>query len=143
MATTNINKVAAILFGAVFTLVGLLGFVGALTPKGGSPAQPQLLGLFAVTTLHNIVHLGTGIGLLAFGFANGGANARTGLLVFGAVYGLVTVLGFVGPGLVRSLGIGINTADNLLHVVLTIALLGVPLAFKDQPVAPGARSVAR
>ncbi len=133
---SSINKLAAIVFGVVFTLVGVLGFVAALAPEG------NLLGIFAVSPLHNVVHLGTGIGLLAFAMAAGGQNARTGLLVFGTIYGLVTVLGFVASPLVNALGIAINAADNLLHVVLTIALLGVPLAFKNET-TPGARSVAR
>lgn len=131
--TPNYNKLAAMIFGAVFVLVGLLGFVGALTPNGGSPRQPQLLGLFAVSPLHNVIHLAGGVVLLVAAFVSAGRGARATLLAFGAVYTLVTVLGFVAAGLLRSLGVAINGMDNVLHLVLAIALLGVPLAFRDDP----------
>lgn len=125
--TTNLNKIAATVFGAVFVLVGVLGFVSALAP------DDNLLGLFAISPFHNVVHLVTGIALLAGAIIDNGRMARTSLLVFGTIYGLVTVLGIVATDLVGSLGIAINTADNILHVVLTIALLGVPLLVKDAP----------
>jgi hypothetical protein len=124
-ASMNLNKTAAIVFGAVFVLVGLLGFVGPLAPKGA------LLGVFAVSPLHNIVHLAGGIVLLAAALTGGGANSRVTLLIFGAVYGLVTILGLIAGATLTSLGVAINSADNVLHLVLTIALLGVPLAVKQ------------
>lgn len=127
MATdTNYNKLAATVFGAVFVLVGLLGFVGGLTPKG------NLLGLFAVSPLHNIIHLAGGLVLLVAAFTAEGRGARATLLVFGAVYALVTVLGFVAGPLLTKLGVAINGMDNVLHLVLAVALLGVPLAVRDE-----------
>ncbi len=50
---------AAMVFGAAFVLVGLLGFVPALTPNG------LLLGLFAVDGTHNLVHILSGVAALA------------------------------------------------------------------------------
>lgn len=131
---TNINKIASIVFGAVFALVGVLGFVGALAPEG------KLLGIFAVSLMHNLVHLLTGVALLAGAFIDNGRMARSALLVFGSVYGLVTVLGIVANGLVNDLGIAVNTADNILHVALTLALLAVPLMNKETTVGTRSRA---
>lgn len=129
MVNTDVNKMAATVFGAVFVLVGILGFV-----------MDPILGIFETSLLHNVVHLVSGAALLAGAYTADGRNARTALLAVGGVYALVTVLGFVAQDLVSSLlgGDALNTADNFLHVVLTVALLGVPLLFKQD--APRARS---
>lgn len=126
MASTDVNKMVATVFGAVFVLVGILGFV-----------MDPLLGLFETSLLHNLVHLLSGAALLAGAFVAGGRNARMALLGLGVVYALVTVLGFLMPGLVNTLLGGttaepaVNLQDNYLHLVLTVALLAVPLLFKN------------
>ena len=51
MLMTNIQRTVALVFGVVFLLVGILGFVPALTPGGA------LLGLFMVNGVHSVVHL--------------------------------------------------------------------------------------
>ncbi len=48
------------LFGAVFVLIGVLGFVPAFTPQD-SNGMPLLLGLFMVGVVHNIIHLLSGV----------------------------------------------------------------------------------
>ena len=103
-------------FGAVLLLVGILGFIPALTPDG------YLLGIFHVNAVHNVIHVLTGIVALAAGFS-GASYARMYFQVFGVVYALVTVLGFIYGdqpilGLVAS-----NLADTLLHVVISAAAL--------------------
>ena len=114
---TNIAKSYALLLGVVLTAVGILGFVGSLAPDG------RLLGIFAIDNAHNVVHLASGVvGLLAF-YAGAGAS-RLYAGVFGVVYGLVTVLGFIQMTSVLGL-ITINTADNYLHAAIAIASLAV------------------
>jgi hypothetical protein len=101
--------------GAVFIILGILGFV-----------QNPILGVFQVNTVHNLIHLLSGI--LAFVFAaKGESEARTFALILGVVYLLITVLGFIqGSG--QLLGIvAINTADNFLHLVLAVVFLGLGL----------------
>ena len=124
----DVNKTAAMVFGAVFVLVGILGFV-----------NNPILGLFEVSLMHNLVHLLSGVALLAVAFVDNGKNARMGLLALGVVYALVTVLGFAMPGLVESLGVNVNTADNFLHLLLAVVLLAVPLIFKED--APRANAM--
>jgi hypothetical protein len=110
-------------FGAIFIVIGLLGFV-----------QDPVLGIFEVDGMHNIVHLVSGI--LAIWFARQGA--RQGQMyakVFGVVYLLVALLGFLQADSGSVLGlISINGADNILHVVLAAVFLYVGFGMRaDAP----------
>jgi hypothetical protein len=109
-------KTAAIIFGLVFLLVGLLGFVPAIAPDG------MLLGIFHVNAAHNIVHLLSGAVALACGFASVGAS-RLYFRIFGIVYGLVALLGFVqGEGMLLGL-ISNNMPDVWLHIAISAVSL--------------------
>jgi hypothetical protein len=110
-------SLAAKILGAVFVVVGVAGF---FTGHRG-----HLMG-FGINAAHNIVHLASGVLALWAGFTSE-KNARLYCLGFGAVYGLVTVLGFMGVPFVVEL-LNINQADNFLHLVLTVVLLGAGLA---------------
>lgn len=101
--------------GVAVLLVGLAGFVPALTPEG------KVLGLFLVDPFHNVVHVMTGA--LAILASRSSEDAtRTYFKVFGVVYALVTVLGFTtGTGLFGLLPT--NAADNFLHLVLAALFL--------------------
>ena len=113
-------KTAAVLFGVVFLLVGILGFVPAVTK------DQMLLGIFHVNAAHNCVHLLSGVVALIAGMTSAGA-ARWYFRIFGLVYGLVAVMGFVmGDGMLLGL-ISNNTADTWLHV--GIAAVSLILGF--------------
>ena len=126
-------KKVAMIFGAVFLLVGLLGFVPGITSTDADGMQ-LLLGLFMVDPIHNAVHITSGLaGLVAAGVS---AKAAKGYLVgFGVVYGLVALLGFFDSTLFGLMHV--NMADNWLHVVLALGLLGAGLGLTDDetPVA--------
>ena len=114
-------KTVTTILGAVFVLIGILGFIEPVAPDG------ELLGIFAVSTAHNIVHLASGLVALAAA-AQGEATSRMFAQVFGVVYALVTVLGFVmGTGDVLGF-INVNQADNVLHLALAAVLLYVGFA---------------
>jgi hypothetical protein len=120
----NIAKLYANVLGAVLTLVGLLGFVGALTPTTSTAPHGALLSIFAIDPLHNIIHLASGVvGLAAANLAQG-AYARLYAGVFGAVYAVVTIVGFIQGSTVLGL-ISVNLADNILHTAIAIASLAV------------------
>src|SRR5688500_13606645 len=84
----NMLRKICILFGIVFIAIGVLGFVPAVTDG------EHLLGIFHVNPAHNAVHILTGIVALIAGSASNHA-ARIFFRVFGLIYGLVAVLGFV------------------------------------------------
>lgn len=108
-------------FGTIFAAVGVLGFVPFLVFDG------NLLGIFMVNALHNIVHLATGVVALYIASTNSDANAKLFFKIFGVVYALVAVLGLVMGGDILGL-IMVNTADNLLHIAVAAAALYVGFA---------------
>jgi Domain of unknown function (DUF4383) len=97
-------------FGVVFVLMGILGFIPQATTDG------MLLGLFPVNTVHNIVHLLLGLWGLAAGGAPGGAVGYfKGVAV---IYGVLTVLGAI-PATNTLFGLApIHGNDIWLHAVL-------------------------
>jgi len=114
-------KSAAILFGIVFLAVGILGFVPSISTPGPD-GMPMLLGIFMVNGIHSIVHIASGVVFLLCGMAGAGPS-RLFFKIFGVVYALVAVMGFVtGNGMIFGL-ISNNTADTWLHVVLAAAML--------------------
>jgi hypothetical protein len=114
-------KRAAILFGAVFLLVGILGFVPGVTKN------EMLLGVFHVNAAHNVVHLLSGVVALLCGLSSTGAS-RLYFRIFGIVYGLVAVLGFIqGDGHLLGM-ISNNMADTFLHVAIAVTSLALGFA---------------
>ena len=115
---TTIQRVAQI-FGVVFILVAIAGFVASGTSMEADPEMAaKIFGLFPVNLVHNGVHLGFGIwGLLASRVFEGARNyARIG----GILYLILAVLGFVAPDGFGLVPLGGN--DIWLHVVLGLAL---------------------
>ncbi|WP_431219539.1 DUF4383 domain-containing protein [Leifsonia xyli] len=119
------NRLVATIFGAVYLLVGLLGFavtggVGFVATKGG-----LLLGIFEVNPLHNIAHLLIGAALLIAGLTRVAAAKAVNITV-GAVYLLLGIIGFFLVGTAANI-LALNTPDHFLHLVSAIVLLGVGL----------------
>ena len=111
-------KTSAIVFGLVFVLVGILGFVPAVAPN------EMLLGIFHVNTAHNIVHLLSGVAALACGFA-GMAESRMYFRVFGVIYALVALLGlYQGPGMLLGF-LSNNMPDAWLHAAIAVVALAI------------------
>lgn len=127
----GINRLTAIILGAILVLVGLLGFV-----------MDPVLGIFDVDPVHNVVHLLTGGVLLAAAFMNNGAHVRNVNITLGAVYLLVALLGFVTPSLLGSI-IDFNMADNWLHVFLGVVLVGVGFADRRDVTRPSTGGAIR
>ena len=115
-------KRAAQIVGVLFLIAGIAGFIPALSPNG------MLFGLFAVNGLHNIVHIGSGILALAMAFGTD-ATARTYFRIIGVVYALVTVLGFVAGRDGLLMGVAMNRADNVLHLLFAVAFLYLGFAW--------------
>lgn len=122
---TSPNRLLATLFGAVYVVVGLLGFVVTggvqfLATEGG-----LLLGVFEVNPLHNIAHLLIGGALLIAGLSTTSA-AKTVNTTVGAVYLLLGVVGFSLVNTALNV-LALNTADHFLHLASALVLLGVGL----------------
>jgi hypothetical protein len=114
------------IFGAIYLLVGILGFIPPLllgTTMGWGPFGGYLLGLFAVNWLHSLAHLAIGVAGLAT-FRNPDA-ARYYAVVVGVAYILLFLLGlFGGPvGPLDGL-LPLNGLDNVLHLLTAVVALG-------------------
>ena len=129
-------KRVAMLFGAVFILVGVLGFVttGGMQ-MGDALNPPKLLGLFPVNVVHNLVHLLFGVwGILA---ARSFAGAQSYCKIGGIVYLLLACLAFVTPTTFGLIPIGGN--DIWLHALIGVVLAGVGFTAMEPA---GARAAA-
>ena len=134
---TTVQRIAQI-FGIVFILVAIYGFTqtGMSNMEADPGRAPQLLGLFPVNVLHNVVHLLFGIWGLAASRSFSGA--RSSARIAGVLYLLLAVLGFVVPN-----GFGLvplGGYDVWLHVVLglVLALVGFTARELRPPVVASA-----
>src|SRR5687767_7793538 len=125
-AEANMLRKICILFGIIFVAVGVLGFVPGITQDG------HLLGIFHVNAAHNAVHILSGVAALICGSISSHA-ARMYFRIFGLVYGLVAVLGFVNGerpifGIISN-----NMADTWLHVGIAAVSLILGFVVREAP----------
>lgn len=122
-------QLAALVVGAAFLLVGVLGFVPGITSNvgeltfAGHHSGAMLLGLFQVSILHNIVHLLFGItGLM---FARGPLSAKRYLVIGGIIYLVLWIYGLLVGHETPANFVPLNDADNWLHLVLGAAMVAL------------------
>jgi len=132
------NRLVGVIFGAIYLLVGVLGFfvtagVDFIATDGG-----LLLGIFMVNPLHNIAHLLIGAALLIAGLASTRAAKGVNTTV-GAVYLLLGIVGFFLVGTAANI-LALNAADHFLHLGSAIVLLGVGIA-ADRAVRTGPATI--
>ena len=123
-------RVFCLIVGATLVLVGLLGFLAESkfdTSSGGDPGalDGENFIVFEVNGWHNVIHLASGLFLLALMRRHD--TARLAALSFGAIYGVVTIIGLIDGKDVLGL-FPVNPADNILHIVLTLAAVAAGLA---------------
>jgi len=113
--------------GAALLVAGIWGFfLGDLGWNSGTSLQgPEVWGLFEINGWHTVVHVASGLVLLAA--AAKLDTARFIALAFGVVYAVVAVLGFADGNDVANV-LPVNTADNLLHTGLAGAGLAAYFA---------------
>lgn len=135
--TTNVGtdrkmtpvQLASGIVGAVFLLVGILGFIPGITTNYGEmtfashESGAMLLGIFGVNVLHNIVHVLFGVVGLAT--ARTAAAAKSFLLIGGAIYLVLWIFG-LAIDLDSAINfVALNTPDNWLHFVLGVGMVGL------------------
>lgn len=115
-------------WGILFIMGGVLGFVPALTK------DQMFLGVFMVNTLHNLVHIASGVMFLLA--SNLGARAaRLWFQIFGVFYAALAAIGFqVRDGMIFGL-IPNNRYDSWGHALLALVLLGIGFATSRETVA--------
>ena len=122
----------ALLVGVVFVVVGILGFIPGITTNyhdlkfAGHNSDAQLLGVFDVSILHNIVHMLIGVAGIVLARTIDGA--RTYLIGGGLVYLVLFVYGAIWHGETGSNWIPVNWADNVLHLALGAGMVVIGVA---------------
>jgi hypothetical protein len=126
----------AMLVAVTFVLVGVLGFIPGITTHygdmsfAGEDSGAKLLGIFQVSILHNLVHLLFGV--VGWYLAKTWSGARTYLLGGGVIYLALWILGIANG----ADWIPANSADNWLHLVLGVGLLGLGFVSTRAKTAP-------
>ncbi len=104
-------------FGAIYLLVGIVGFfVTGFGDFFAHDTNQTLLG-FEINGMHNVVHILIGVAGLALSRTLAGAKTFGLLLAVG--YGLAFLYGVIAVGRDWDF-LNINWADNILHLVSTI-----------------------
>lgn len=122
-------QMAALAVGAVFLLVGVLGFVPGVTGDyhmlvwAGHHSGAKLLGIFEVSALHNLVHLAFGVAGLAL--ARTFSGARAFLVGGGVIYLVLWIYGLAVDPESAANFVPVNAADNWLHLALGIGMLAL------------------
>ncbi|GAA3540296.1 DUF4383 domain-containing protein [Aeromicrobium flavum] len=124
-------QLAAAVVGAVFLVVGILGFIPGITSDydtmefAGHESEAMLLGIFQVSILHNIVHLLFGVAGLAM--ARTWSSARAYLIGGGVVYALLWLYGLFIDKEHEANFVPLNSADDWLHFVLALGMIALGL----------------
>ncbi|KAA0975834.1 DUF4383 domain-containing protein [Paeniglutamicibacter gangotriensis] len=122
---------AAMVVGAIFLLVGILGFIPGVTTNydqlsgAGHHSGALLLGIFQVSYLHNAVHVLFGIAGLAM--ARAIRLARIYLVAGGIIYLALWIYGLLIDHDSAANFIPLNNADNWLHLVLGVGMVALGL----------------
>ena len=139
-------QTAALAVGAVFLLVGVLGFIPGITTNyetlgfAGHESEALLLGIFQVSILHNIVHLLFGVAGIAM--ARSAAQSRNYLIGGGAVYLVLWIYGLLIAKDSAANFVPVNVADDWLHFVLGVAMIGLGVALSRGTARTGRTTTA-
>jgi hypothetical protein len=135
---------AAVAFGVVFLLVGILGFIPGITTNyemldfAGHHSGAKLLNVFEVSILHNIVHLLFGVLALAL---SGTFNGARGFLIGGGgIYLALWLYGIIVDRESSANFVPVNRADNWLHLALAVGMLATA-ALLGRVRSPGTQRV--
>ncbi|SDD76462.1 DUF4383 domain-containing protein [Actinokineospora iranica] len=127
--TRHPGQLIAAVVGAVFLLVGILGFIPGVTTDydhlgfAGHESTAKLFGVFQVSILHNLVHIAFGVAGLAL--ARTLAGARAFLIGGGIIYLLLWLYGLIIDHDSAANFVPLNTADNWLHLLLALGMIGL------------------
>ena len=127
MGKSDIQR-AAQLFGIVFLIVAIVGFIPGITTNydglttfDGTGAE--IFGIFGVNLLENLVHLLYAIaGFLA---ASSVVASRAYFVWGGVIYLVVWIYGLVIDLSSSANFLGVNAAANWLHFILGVAMVGI------------------
>ncbi|MFJ6095594.1 DUF4383 domain-containing protein [Williamsia muralis] len=122
-------QLAALAVGAVFLLVGILGFIPGITTDydtmsfASHHSDAKLLGIFNVSILHNLVHVAFGVAGIVL--ARAAATAKSYLIVGGVIYLALWLYGLVIDKDSAANFVPVNSADDWLHFALGVGMVAL------------------
>ena len=130
----TLPEILGLAFGAIYLLVGIVGFFITGFDDFAGNSQHEMLLFFMINPMHNIVHIVIGVAGLLLARTLAGARTYGWLLAVG--YAAAFVYGLLAVGQDWDF-LNINAADNVLHALtavvgLVIALLPVRTAVTDR-----------
>ena len=123
-------QAASMLFGIIFLIVGVAGFIPGITTDydeltAFDHTGAKVLGLIGVNVLENIIHLLYGVvGLMA---ARSWDGSRKYFIWGGAIYLVLWIYGLLIDKDSSANFVGLNAASDWLHLVLGVAMIGTGL----------------
>ena len=130
--TRSPAQLYALIFGAVLTVAGIIGFFYNSEFTSDKSVRDAVLGILDVNGWHNVVHIATGV--LGLAAAASYASARGYALGLGAVYIVVAIWGFIiGDGDSILSIIPVNTEDNILHLLIGVSGIAAGMATPAVP----------
>ncbi|WP_454836862.1 DUF4383 domain-containing protein [Rhodococcus qingshengii] len=127
--TYSAVQIAAAAVGAVFLLVGILGFIPGVTTDydmltgAGHHSGAKLFGIFEVSVLHNVVHLLFGVAGVAM--ARMARTAQAYLIGGGIIYLVLWIYGLLIDQDSSVNFVPVNDADNWLHFGLGVGMVAL------------------
>ncbi|MGY1606171.1 MULTISPECIES: DUF4383 domain-containing protein [unclassified Geodermatophilus] len=134
---TTWPQALALVFGVVYLLVGIVGFFITGFDAFADNTQDEMLLIFMINPLHNIVHIVIGLAGIALSRTLAGARTYGWLLAIG--YGAAFVYGLIAIGEDWDF-LNINGADNVLHIATAVVGLVMALGPVNDRVARPTRA---
>jgi hypothetical protein len=141
---TDVQK-AAMLFGIIFLIVGVAGFIPGITTEYDrltvfDDQGAELLGIFGVNIIENIAHILFGLAGLAL--ARTWSGAKNYFIWGGLIYVALWLYGLIIDGDSAANFMGLNTPSNWLHLVLGITMLAAGYLLSRRVVREGSTATA-
>jgi Domain of unknown function (DUF4383) len=130
-------QILALVFGAVYLLVGIVGFFITGFDNFAGNSQHEMLLFFMINPMHNVVHIVIGLAGLLLARTLAGARTYGWLLAVG--YAAAFVYGLIAVGKDWDF-LNINAADNVLHIGTAVIGLVIALAPVRTSVGGAART---
>jgi hypothetical protein len=119
MSNTNTAMGWATLAGIVLIAAGLLGFLNTSIAGDGANA------ILAVDSVHNIVHILTGLVALGIAFGLKGEQQVNAVIGFGVLYVIIFVAVLVSPNLFGLFKVNANAPIHVVHAAVAVISLAV------------------
>ena len=120
----TLPEILGLAFGAIYLLVGIVGFFITGFDDFAGNGQHEMLLFFMINPLHNVVHILIGVAGLVLSRTLAGARTYGWLLAVG--YAAAFIYGLLAVGEAWDF-LNINTADNVLHAATTLVGLVIAL----------------